>query len=318
MKEEDLSHGALPHIPDPRDYQYSEIAKSSTPFDWNQGIDIPVSPIKNQGSSGSCGGQAWSYFMAALKGPERSAKFIYAQTAVPGGGSDGRTNCDLVVKEGDCQEMLCSSYEAGNPPSEAYMTSQGDITSIARLNALTDEALSYAQVNLDFDSLAQAIRDNKGVILGIDGENNNTWTTAYPQPPVNIVWRHWIYCCKAKIISGRKFIGFANSWGTSVGDQGIQWINEDYLPHIFVAWTLYPKGPGFIFTKDMMYGETSPDVLELQKRLGVIPASGYYGPLTKAAVYSYQLGHLQMSWYEKYVLRGNVCGKRTRASLNSA
>ncbi len=308
--------GAFPHTEDPRDYKYTELAKASAPFDWAQGIDIQPVKVKNQGSSSSCGGQAWAYFMGVLKGDERSARFIYSQTAVPGGGSDGRTNCDLVVKQGDCQESILSSYENGNPPTEAYMTRRGDISLEADLDASTDQALSYAQVDLNFDSIAQAIRDNKGVILGINGNNNGTWLSAFPQPPVGTEWRHWVWASKAKLINGKRFIGFCNSWGESVGDNGIQWIDEGYLPNIFVAWTLYIKSLNFQFTKDMMYGQLSTDIIQLQKRLGVIPASGYYGPLTKAAVFAYQKSHLSLSWYEQYILRGNVCGKRTRMALN--
>lgn len=315
LVEGQFGHGALPHIPDPRDYQYSQIAKSAAPFDWDAGIDISPVEIKNQGTSGSCGGQAWSYFMGVLKADERSAKFIYAQTAVPGGGSDGRTNCDLVSGQGDCLETVLSSYENGNPPSEAYITDKSGITAAAMLNAATDRAFSYAQVNLDFDSIAQAIRDNKGVILGVDGENNNTWTTTYPQPPKTIAWRHWIYCCKAKMTNGKKFIGFANSWGSSVGDNGIQWIDESYLPHIFVAWTLYVSAGKFIFNADMQYGQTSNDIKELQKRLGVVQ-TGYYGSLTKQAVLNYQLANIPLSLYERFVLAGSICGARTRAALN--
>jgi len=312
-----MGKGALPHVPDERDYDYSKLGKASAPFDWSVGVDIPVLKIKNQGSSSSCGGQAWSYFMGKLKGDERSAKFIYEQTVAPGGGSDGRTNCDLVVKEGDCTEALYPSVKPDGTCDEAFMVSNQTIPPEAFTDALTDTAFSYAQVSIDFDSLAQAIRDNGGVILGVDGENNNSWTTAFPQPPVNIVWRHWLYFCKAKLVNGKKFLGCTNSWGDSVGENGVQWFDESWLPHIFVAWTLYTNSSNFVFNTDMMYNQTSPDIVQLQKRLGVNP-TGWYGPITKAAVFAYQQSHLTLSWYEKYILRGNVCGQRTRTSLNGA
>ena len=321
MKEEDLKHGALPHTPDSRDFHYSEIAKSSAPFDWTQGIDVQPIRIKDQGSSESCGGQAWSYFMGVLKGDDRSAKFIYSQTAAPGGGSDGRTNCDLVVKQGDCQETLCTSNKPDGSCDEEYMTNQGDITAQARTDATTDEALSYAQVATDFDSLAQAIRDNKGVIIGIQGENNGTWTSTYPQPPVNPTWNHWVWACKAKLLGGKKYIGFANSWGTQVGDQGIQWISESYIPFIFVAWTLYAGK--YIFNTDMQMGQTSADVQQLQRKLIAlgypIPAgaTSFYGSQTRNAVYDFQLDHVPMNLIEKYVYLGRYCGVKTRQALNN-
>jgi peptidoglycan hydrolase-like protein with peptidoglycan-binding domain len=38
----------------------------------------------------------------------------------------------------------------------------------------------------------------------------------------------------------------------------------------------------------MSLGSTGPDVVALQKKLGVDPATGYYGKLTQAAVMAYQ------------------------------
>ena len=71
-----------------------------------------------------------------------------------------------------------------------------------------------------------------------------------------------------------------------------------------------------IFGVNMRYGETNNEILELQKRLHV-KQTGYYGDLTKSAVYQFQLKNVQLSWYEKYVMRGSVCGQKTRSVLNS-
>ena len=79
------------------------------------------------------------------------------------------------------------------------------------------------------------------------------------------------------------------------------------------------------FLKDMKFGERSNDVLELQKRLidmgYAIPAgkTGYYGNETKKAVSIYQyVAGVPLSWYEKYVLAGSVCGAKTRQRLNAS
>ncbi len=73
----------------------------------------------------------------------------------------------------------------------------------------------------------------------------------------------------------------------------------------------------FIFMNDMQYGDTSDDVLQLQKRLGVIQ-TGFYGKLTQVAVFNYQQIHIQLSWWEYWILRGSKVGTKTRASLNSS
>jgi peptidoglycan hydrolase-like protein with peptidoglycan-binding domain len=46
--------------------------------------------------------------------------------------------------------------------------------------------------------------------------------------------------------------------------------------------------PGFKFNKNLWFGVTNSDVAELQKRLSVYPQSGFFGPLTLAAVIKYQ------------------------------
>ncbi len=100
-----FSPGAIASPDDERDYQWSEIGANAALFDWDTGYDVEqelgykLAP-KDQGASSSCGGQAWSMYAAVLEAlatssfEERSAKYIYAQTCVAGGGSAGRSNAD--------------------------------------------------------------------------------------------------------------------------------------------------------------------------------------------------------------------------------
>lgn len=44
----------------------------------------------------------------------------------------------------------------------------------------------------------------------------------------------------------------------------------------------------YMFTRELTVGSTGADVTALQTKLGVSPATGYFGPLTKAAVQAYQ------------------------------
>src|SRR3989344_7780494 len=133
--------GGIPDKPDSRDYKWNneEFGAALPPFDWDMGFDIEyelgdmlgISNFKlkpnNQGSSLSCGGQAWSkyaailYAVSAKSFEENSAKFIYSQTFKPGVGSTGRDNCNILIKQGCADENLCISYENGNPPSEPFM-----------------------------------------------------------------------------------------------------------------------------------------------------------------------------------------------------
>jgi hypothetical protein len=65
------------------------------------------------------------------------------------------------------------------------------------------------------------------------------------------------------------------------------------------------------FTKDLTVGSRGAEVTALQNLLGISPATGYFGSLTKAAVIKYQL--------EKGISpAAGYVGAKTRASLNGA
>lgn len=62
------------------------------------------------------------------------------------------------------------------------------------------------------------------------------------------------------------------------------------------------------YTGDLSYGQKSDDISHLQARLGVHPATGYFGPITRAAVIAYQIAnHLPGTGF---------VGPLTRAVLN--
>ncbi len=308
--------GGIQDRVDLRDYDIKEIAGAALPFDWNVPFDIEASlpdkiPVKDQDGSYSCGGQAWSYLATVLEAlatgtlEERSAKYIYAQTYQQGGGSTGRDNANIFAMQGVARETFTPSYENGLPPHETFMTRGQDVTAEARVNALLDRSYPYAQVTGGIDAIAQAIRDHGGVILGIDGQDNGTWLSAFPKPPTAIVWRHWVYAGKAKMINGIKHIGFLNSWGSAVGENGWQWLSEDWFTsgHVWSAWTHVFFNPAPLpspfkhtFNIDIEYGNQNKEVTALQTALqleGFFPAnivpSTYFGLITRAAVVKYQV-----------------------------
>lgn len=326
--------GGIKDRVDLRDFDLKEIAGATPAFDWNAGFDIETKlptliPVKDQGQSFSCGGQAWSYLATVLEAlatgslEERSAKYVYAQTYQQGGGSTGRDNANIFGNQGVARETFTPSYQNSQPPTEAFITRGGDITAEARTNALLDRSFPYAQVTGGINETAKAIRDFYGVILGIDGQDNGTWLSAFPQPPQTTVWRHWVYAGRAKMINGQKYIGILNSWGVSTGDRGWQWLSEDFFTsgHVWSQYThvttilVPPVGFHHTFNVDMQYGSQNNEVKALQTALqleGVFPSSvapaGYFGLLTKGAVVKYQ------------ILKGiepvGRCGPLTRAALN--
>lgn len=326
--------GAVRDEIDNRDLKFGEIAMGSAPFDWSLGFDIEDKvgkiKVKDQNGSGSCGGQAWSYYGAVLEAlatgsmEERSAKFIYSQTFVKPAGSAGRTNCDLVIKQGWGLESLTPSYNNGQAPDEAFMQRPQDITDEARKEALKARGLVYSNVEPDIDLMAQACRDNGGLIIGIYGKNNGSWLTPFPTPEnTGPYWAHWLYVGKAKIINGKKYIAVLNSWG-DVGDDGWQWLSEDWFKHIpnygvliWYGWTLKfkPVDDQFhhTFTQTLRYSDINEEVKKLQYVLyleGVFTGQidGRFGPITRSSVKAFQ---------KRYSLfPDGIVGPKTRAKLN--
>lgn len=330
-----LNPGGIEDRVDNRDFLWEEVGHGAAAFDWDTGYDIEAElgrtiPVKDQNGSLSCGGQAWSYLGQILEAAatgtmeERSAKYVYAQTYQAGGGSTGRDNAKIFAEQGIAREATCASYEAGLPPTETFMRRGQDISESARQDAKFAKAYPYIQVGTNIENIAQAIRDTQGVILLINGQDNGTWLSAFPKPPTNVAWRHWIYAGKAKLLNGKRNIKCLNSWG-NVGENGWQWLDESWFNsgNVLSGWSHVfnpvppPVGFKHNFTTDLRQGMSGDEVVALQKALQlegtfplVVPCTGYFGGITLDAVKKFQ------TKYSIVPVAGFV-GPITRAKLNS-
>lgn len=267
--------GAVRDKYDVRDYQFAPRGA----FDWERGFDIEQVigtklVVKDQGVSSSCGGQAWSYYGEVLEAiatgtyEPRSARWPYSAVRVPSGGSMGKPLSDFVCKNGFALEKDATSYDEGKPPREPFMSKIPVLSETQMDEAFTSRALSYVQVKANIDTIAQSIADNNGCCIALYGENNGTWKSEFPQPPAHQDWAHWVYCCKAKMKYGKKYIGFVNSWGEKTGNKGIQWIGEDYFVNgnVWYGWTLvwdYKPAQHKVYLKTMI--KLLTQVVELLK-----------------------------------------------------
>lgn len=345
-------HGALLRAPDTRDYRPSspEIGLAGAPFNWDIGYNVEEDvasmlgsftlPTKDQGQSGSCGGQSMSYYGQVLSAfyphapAERSAKYLYSQAFVPGGGSDDRTLAKLGVSQGFAPEAACASYDRGAPPMEGFMERPQDITSQARLQASSDKiSLAYVFPTASLDEIASLMPQSKGGVLLLHGSNNHTWLSDVPTPPVRSedLWTHYMYAGKAKIYKGQKGLWAKQSWGqaASPDTNGWQFLNEEYfasgniLSGLGMLYNPKPEAaPQHTFTADLHLGDRGTEVTALQTMLAYdgdfnLAPTGNYGPITAQAVLKFQLKYALASVASLNELGGDVVGPATRKKLNT-
>jgi hypothetical protein len=326
--EEEIYTGAIPYEHKPN--QDFIIATSGEPFDWEKGYDINF-PLRatNQFNSYACGGFMCAYGMQVKEGKDpQSQKFIYAPTHAIGGGTAYEALGNWLVNKGSASESLCPSFLPDGTTNEAFITRKSDITQEAYDDAKTNKIERYAKTpDMSIDEVAKALRDNRGLFLGIYGQDNGTWRTENPLPPKKKVWAHWVFAVGAGMYKGKKAIKFINSWGNLTGDNGYQWVTEDYFPNgIFLAWTITANYiiPKYVFTKAIKFGEKSEEVKFLQMKLETLGhltmpkgvAYGYFGPLTAKAVFDFQIKNHVASLQEIQKLGGKLVGPATRKELN--
>lgn len=273
--------GALESKYDIRDFWYEPADRGA--FDWTKGFDIEEVlgkklVVKDQNGSSSCGGQAWSYYGEVLEAvatknyEPRSAKWIYAHTRVPNGGSNGRVNCDFCIKNGWAREELVPSYDHSKAPKEEFFIGKIERTKDIIIDTEIAKPLSYVRVEPNIEIIAQAIQDNFGVVIVLNGEDNGTWKGSFPKPPKVKEWGHFVLAGKAKLINGKRHIGIINSWGDDVGDDGWQWLGEEWFtnPKLGVreGWTMvwdYQPAKTKLVLKQMV--KLLTQVINLYKKL---------------------------------------------------
>ncbi len=220
----------------------------ATIFDWNKGYDvrdtIGTIAIKNQGVNNSCGGQSGSYFLEIQRRLRNihdgaiSAKSVYAPIAFIGGGTTIPYLEDQISIRGAELEASISSYNAyGEPLTESMMIEQSWITPAIKQDMMTRAGYTPYDCADDIETVANAIQSYGCAIIEVKGQNNGTWLKPMPLPPVgkNGIWHHFLCVIGAKMVDGKKCIIALNSWGTvqtnglPIGDNGVQYISEDYF-----------------------------------------------------------------------------------------
>ena len=120
---------------------------------------------------------------------------------------------------------------------------------------------------VNMEIVAQAIRDNYGVVGGLYVGHSGTWRTAEPRPSTREDG-HCVYFAKFGIDKLGKFIATPNSWGTlgikdSLHPDGWQKLREDYFNDTFSfnPWTLVDQP-----NQDVNIDTTDPEVIKLLEK----------------------------------------------------
>jgi len=235
---------------DVRDYRLEKIAGN---FDFSFfSLRDKIIKVKDQGSSGSCVGQSFSYYSEILNSIETqskiqlSARDVYSKIYLKESGAYLRDACKKLVSEGICLEMKVASYKAGNPPTEDFMRKRNDISKEDEEEGMTYWAKNYFTWNTyDWEMLKKAIRIGNGAVIGAFG-NNPCWQEAKLEVPVSVYacpWAHAIYCTGVVKIDGKEYIEFVNSWGDKWGDNGFGYLPKEYVEKgfIFNCWTIVDR-----------------------------------------------------------------------------
>jgi hypothetical protein len=284
----------------------TKLARAEIPFDWITGFDIETKvgtiPAKNQFQADSCGGEAGSYFIAAalafLNGKqyfEQSAKSVYSPIWYPGGGTTVPALEQQIANKGSLDESVLSSY-FNNTTTEAFMEDRSWMTLSNLQLAMAKAGWTAIPVTIEINAMAEAIRDYGGIIVEIQGQNNGTWDSTHPNPPVNNqnLWQHFLYFGKAITLNSLQVLGAFNSWGAGIGDNGKQYFTEEYVNsgYMLDVFTFVRNTPtaGYQFTQDFGFGSTGQDVIEFQKRMGITP-TGTFDFWTLVALFKFEFAH---------------------------
>lgn len=299
--------GAVDDVFDHRDRSYENIlaAAPEVQIDWEKGSDIRDTfgidfKKKNQFSSLSCVGQGWSYKIWALQVAETmnkygmnlaqlqehhkdevdqiSAKAIYSQIHLDGGGASIRDGAALLVDWGALFEKQVKSLREDGTTDESFMVNYSWYSPQLERSAKILGAKEYRTIFdcTNMDTFANGILGNFGVVGGVRGSNGRGWLTQFPKPPQpgDTLWGHCLFYGAFGTDEKGKFIATPNSWGDFITEKwkpgsypgtGWQKLYQDYftIDFQFNPWLLADKPNQPLTFPDMMKlvkGDNSADV----------------------------------------------------------
>lgn len=304
---------------DPLDYTLT--AYAGTPIARPDTYSSLIQMTYMQSRFGTCGSHAGAEVASIIFGLPLSPKFLWKIIkTIDSYGLNSGTDIRSIFKalqRGICEySLMPNPTEIGEYPESLTIEVYSDISEITaaqRQNALKYVVPNYAiEDNPTSDQIKDAIFQHKAVILLVDcgdGWYKPSWANKDVNPLHlgKFVGHHFIAASQY----GLTVIDGTNSWSTEWGDNGLFHFLENYMPHVLeMGIPIMPTAATYQFNNNLYFGMlVNPDVHALQVKLGVLPATGNFGPLTFAAVRKYQIA--------RNISGTGFVGPLTRAQLNS-
>jgi hypothetical protein len=271
---EKLPKGAIFDTPDHRDFAAAPLLAQLPPADFSKGSGLVRPPLKDQDTSDSCVGHAWTYYQWQLEQMDFSIRDLFSRIAQSYGAviRDGGV---ALVNEG---QALQSEVPDPTPETPQNMRDKAGVD--AAKEAVGLEVNSF-MVPGDIDSVAAAIVAYKGVVFGVTGSNagwEQRGTLTVPEPPTTAeqstpgaTWGHALYAVDFHIHEdGQKCIICVTSWPNA----GIteHHIRENYFTsgNTFNPWTLIPKEQQFMVKKFRIQDGSKLGILILEGFTGTV------------------------------------------------
>jgi hypothetical protein len=283
--------------------------------------------------------------------PKISARFLYALAKARDNYAGEGTYPSLVAKilqeVGCATEDTCPNDTTLTHEEYVYQRDEKNMPKEAMDEAYKAKIGGYAWVLKDIQSIKQSICKASGSIalmrVGKEWWTDKNGISTYDtdrlcpiQPPKEVISGHEIYLCGYETLPNDDLkIYFLNSWDKKWCTLGVGYFLfseyknflDEMITFIDIPNKLLeeahnkPKQFSYHFKRTIKLGERSEEVKNLQRALTMTKdfdyeITGYFGSITQDALLAFQLRNCQLTWYEKYILRGSICGPKTLSALN--
>jgi hypothetical protein len=322
-----------------KDYSHLEIGRSSIPTYLSRAKARKVEKLyekRDQKSTSSCGAHAGELALSIDTGFKHEPAFLYRlRKNYPAEGMYHYDIGEILLKQGCVEDLKITKTEKDY---NAYSPSDLHYTIASHFKGKSFVVLEDNKFTID--DIAYIVNDLKRPLILFVFWNGKEWSSDYPKAEgeltnINAQYRHYVTVLpnSAYIYKKKKYVIIQDSsW---FGRENIRHLDEDwinkriytglYQQDLFVEEQTKFRHKGFVFTRDLQFGDSGQDVIVLQETLqdlGLFPinisATGYFGGITRQAVKDFQKKHEEsILWKIGLKLPTGYFGKSSRAVLNS-